>query len=160
LLNGKVEDSELCTTLFACSNSEVLDMLFSKSLVGLLQETNANRNRWTGHEGIVGTQAAEERHAVLQAHVAKLREVFGMQWDSFELVRPRTCRIQGGIFHNQVDRLMGPRVPFERVERKTTMPLESDALYLLAAYESNGLKLMPLIKIMPAPRTEQNACYF
>lgn len=157
---GQAAEAELCSSLFACSNEEVLDLLFSKSLVGLLQETNANRNRWTGHGGIVGPQAAEEQHAILQASLAKLREVFGTEWDSFELVRPISCRIKAGIFDNQVDRLVGPRVPFERVQRRTAIPLETDSLYLLPAYESRGLKLLPLVKIMPAPRTEQNACYF
>jgi hypothetical protein len=160
LLNGDASDAELCSSLFSSSNHEVLEMLFSKSLGSIIQETNASRNSWTGHGGIVGVQVAEERRAILQATLAKLRDVFRTNWDSFELVRPYSCRIRSGIFENEVDRLMGPRVPFERVERKTTMPLDTDSLYLLPIYESRGLKLMPLVKIMPAPRTAQNACYF
>ena len=113
---------------------------------------------WTW--GLVGQQVAEERHVILQAALAKLRDVFGAAWDLFELVRPLGGRMSAGIFENQVDRLMGPRVPFERVERKTTMPLDADALYLLPMYESRSLKLLPLVKIMPAPKTAQNACYF
>jgi hypothetical protein len=160
LLNGQPSDYDICSGLFCCGNDEVLEMLFSKSLVSIVQETNANRNQWTGHGGIVGIQAAEERHAGLLATVAKLRDVFGTIWDSFELVRPISCRVRSGIFENEVDRLLGPRVPFERVQRKTSQPLDSDSLYLLPVHEARALKLMPLVKIMPAPRTAQNACYF
>ena len=106
------------------------------------------------------TKQAEERHAGLLATVAKLRDVFGTTWDSFELVRPVSGRLRSGIFESKVDRLMGPRVPFERVQRKTSQPLDSDSLYLLPVHEARALKLMPLVKIMPAPRTAQNACYF
>jgi hypothetical protein len=160
LLNGPVSDSELCISLFSCGNREVLEMLFSKGLVSLIQETNAHRNLWTGHGGIVGQQLAEERHTILLAALAKLRDVFGATWDSFELVLPQGGRKKAGVFENQVDRLMGPRVPFERVERKTTTALDTDALYLLPTYESRSLTLLPLVKIMPSPKTGQNACYF
>lgn len=160
LLNGQPSEYDLCSELFCCGNDEVLEMLFSKSLVSIVQETNANRNQWTGHGGIVGIQAAEERHAGLLATVAKLRDVFGTTWDSFELVRPISCRVRSGIFENEVDRLLGPRVPFERVQRKTSQPLDSDSLYLLPVHEARSLKMLPLVKIMPAPRTAQNACYF
>jgi hypothetical protein len=160
LLNGSQDDNRLCRSLFSCENSEVLEMLFSKSVVGIIQETNANRNSWIGHGGIVGTQAAEERHAVLQASLATLRTIFGTTWDAFELVRPHSGRLKAGIFENQVDRLMGPRVPFERVERATTAGLDTDALYLLPMHESRALRIIPLVKIMPAPKTAQNACYF
>jgi hypothetical protein len=160
LLNGAASDFELCSSLFSCGNREVLEMLFSRTLVSLIQETNAHRNLWTGHGGIVGQEVAEERHAILLAALAKLRDVFGAIWDSVELVRPIGGRLKAGIFENQVDRLMGPRVPFERVERKTAMSLDADDLYLLPLYESRSLKLIPLVKIMPAPKTAQNACYF
>ena len=160
LLNGEPGEHDLCSGLFCCGSDEVLEMLFSKSLVSIVQETNANRNQWTGHGGIVGPQAAEERHTGLLATVAKLRDVFGTTWDSFELVRPISGRLRTGIFENEVDRLMGPRVPFERVRRRTSQPLDSDSLYLLPVHETRSLKLIPLVKIMPAPRTAQNACYF
>jgi hypothetical protein len=160
LLNGTISDSELCNSLFSCGNREVLEMLFSKGLVSLIQDTNAHRNLWTAHGGIVGQQAAEERHTILKVALAKLRDICGTIWDSFELIRPQGGRMKAGIFENQVDRLMGPRVPFEQVERKTTMPLDTEVLYLLPTYESRSLKLLPLVKIMPAPRTAQNACYF
>jgi hypothetical protein len=55
---------------------------------------------------------------------------------------------------------MGPRVPFEVVERRTSIPLETGALYLLPKYEARALRLIPFIKIMPSPKTAQNACYF
>ena len=40
------------------------------------------------------------------------------------------------------------------------MPLDVDELYLLPLYESRGLQFIPFVKIMPAPWTAENACYF
>jgi N-6 DNA Methylase len=160
LLDGTPEQVELCKNLFSCSNVNLLGILFSKSLNGVIQETNTNRNLWTGHGGIVSQHTAEERHTALQASLATVRDLFRAYWDQFELVQPRVCRVRNGIFENEVDRLMGPRVPFEVVERKTSIPLETGALYLLPNYEARALRLIPFIKIMPSPKTAQNACYF
>jgi|HubBroStandDraft_6_1064221.scaffolds.fasta_scaffold00797_3 hypothetical protein len=160
LLAGSEEDIDLCKNLFSCRDTSILEMLFSKSLGGVIQETNSSRNLWTGHGGIVGQHTADERHVTLQANLAKVRDIFKSNWDSFDLVQPKSCRIRHGAFENQVERLMGPRVPFELAERMTSVPLETDALYLLPKDESRALRLIPFIKIMPSPRTAQNACYF
>jgi len=135
-------------------------MVFSKSVLAIIQEVSSRRNQWIGHGGIVGDKDALERHAVLKSELAKLREVFQRRWNSYELVQPRNCMFRRGIFENEVARLLGPRTPFEIVQRDTSIPLEAGALYLLSAFEARGLRLLPLVKVMPAPRTEQNACYF
>jgi N-6 DNA methylase len=158
--NGPPDDQAICTSLFSCSQAETLEMLFSKSMLSALQDANASRNRWTGHGGIVSEAEAKNRSASLEANLAAVRDIFRAGWDSFELVQPRNCRVKGGIFENEVFLLVGPRTPFRAVERKTTIPLETGGLYLLAEYESRALHLLPLVRIMPAPKTELNACYF
>ena len=134
--------------------------IFSKALIAKIQDVSSRRNQWTGHGGIVGDRDARDRHSVLKSDLAKIREVFQRKWNSYELVQPQNCRFRGGIFENEVARLLGPRTPFEIVQRDTSTPLETGALYLLSSYETRGLRLLPLVKITPAPRTEQNACYF
>ena len=135
-------------------------MIFSKALVANIQEVSSRRNQWTGHGGIVGDRDARDRHSVLKSDLAKIREIFQRKWSSYELVQPQNCQVRSGIFENEVARLLGPRTPFEIVQRDTSTPLETGALYLLSSYEARGLRLLPLVKIMPAPKTEQNACYF
>jgi hypothetical protein len=161
LLHGSNEDDkEFCYDLFGCRNPDTLEMIFSKALVANIQEVSSRRNQWTGHGGIVGDRDARERHSVLKSDLAKIREIFQRKWSSYELVQPQNCQFRGGIFENEVARLLGPRTPFEIVQRDTSTPLETGALYLLSSYEARGLRLLPLVKIMPAPKTEQNACYF
>ena len=58
------------------------------------------------------------------------------------------------------DASRGSRTPFERVQRITTDPLETECLYLIAKGENKALRLIPFLKVMPSPSTEQNACYF
>jgi len=130
------------------------------TLVALLQEANQLRNDWTGHGGIVGERQAEERHALLRSHLVKLREHFGNCWRRYEFIRPRTCAVRAGAFHNHAHRLMGSNPAFEVIQRQTTHPLEADQLHFIADGESTALQLLPLIKVMPSPATEENACYF
>ena len=55
---------------------------------------------------------------------------------------------------------MGSRTPFEVVDVFVAEPMEDDQLHLLGRGESRPLKVLPFIKVMPSPRTAQNACYF
>jgi hypothetical protein len=160
MMNESTTARGFCTSLFSCDSTVTLEMLFSASLLNVLQDANASRNRWTGHGGIVSENEAKIRSTSLEANLAVVRDVFREGWDSFELVQPRSCRVKSGMFENEVFLLMGPRTPFQIVDRKTTIPLETGGLYLLAEYESRALRLLPLVRIMPAPKTAQNACYF
>ena len=38
--------------------------------------------------------------------------------------------------------------------------MDYDQLYLLAKGERIPLKLLPLVKVMPSPKTRQSVCYF
>jgi len=160
LLNGKEEERNLCEQLFKTCNPDVLNMLFRSELVGLLQETNNLRNNWSGHGGIVSDRDAHDRHIVLQAHLSKVREYFGALWKSYELIQPESCQIKPDIYENKAYSLMGNRTPFRRIKRDTTHPLITEKLYLFAQDETRALQLLPLIKVMASPKTEQNACYF
>ena len=55
---------------------------------------------------------------------------------------------------------MGTRTPFPSDEISVSEGMEYGHLYLKSQNESRGLKLLPLIKVMPSPKTEENACYF
>ena len=38
--------------------------------------------------------------------------------------------------------------------------MEDGRLHLKSHDENRALKLLPLVKVMPSPKTEENACYF
>jgi hypothetical protein len=160
LLNGSEEDKARCQAVFRTRNGPFLTALVSSTLVGILQETNARRNAWKGHVGVVGEAAAQERRIVLEGYLAGLREALGSAWDGALLLMPRTSRFQEGVFRYEVSRLTGAKTPFETVKVEVAEPLEDGALYVLSVGDSRALKLLPLVKIMPAPRSALNACYF
>ncbi|MFX0037560.1 MAG: hypothetical protein ACFE9I_18215 [Candidatus Hermodarchaeota archaeon] len=55
---------------------------------------------------------------------------------------------------------MGTRRPFSEIIIKTKIPMEKDMLYILPEGEMKPIKLIPLVRLMESPRTEQIACYF
>ena len=38
--------------------------------------------------------------------------------------------------------------------------MDDGRLYLKSPDETSALKLLPFVKVLPSPRTEENACYF
>ncbi len=125
-----------------------------------MKETNALRNSWKGHGGIVGEAEAKRRHVKLADHLAKLRSLFGTIWDQYQLVKPRQASFTAGQFVYSVERLMGSRTPFEIIEAVVAEPMEDGQLHLLGSRANRALSLLPFIKVMASPTSAQNACYF
>ena len=75
-------------------------------------------------------------------------------------MRPRSSRFVQGTFVYEADRLVGSRTPFESIELRTNDPMEDGCLHLTTPGSATALKLIPLIRVMPSPRTAQNVCYF
>ena len=57
-------------------------------------------------------------------------------------------------------RIMGSRTPFVTVNIETAEAMNYGELYVKSIYENKGLRLLPFIKILPAPKSTVNACYF
>ena len=68
--------------------------------------------------------------------------------------------MKSGIFDYKVEKVMGSRTPFPTVNVEMTEAMEDGHLHLWSPDENRALKLLPLVKVMPSPRTEENACYF
>lgn len=160
LANGDDEDKLRCRQMFRTSDHSVLDLLFAKKLIHLLHQANASRNRWVGHGGIVSADEAQQRHIFLKNLLSQLRALFGQTWERSILVRPRSSRFIKGTFEYEAERLVGTRTPFETIQLRTNEPMEDGSLYLTTTGSATALKLLPLIRVMPSPRTAHNACYF
>ena len=160
LLNGKQEDKNRCKNLFRTQNVKVLEALLSSKLISVLQETNGLRNNWRGHGGVLSEPEAKRRKSVLEGHLAAVRSCFGNAWESYVLILPSALPFDGTVFSGNVQRVVGTRTPFAGVKITSTEPLVVGQLYFKSPDEPGALRLLPLVKIMPSPRTAQNACYY
>jgi type I restriction-modification system DNA methylase subunit len=160
MLNGPQESKSNCQAMFSTADQEFLAMLFSSEIISLLQQTNEYRNEWVGHGGMVTERISSERQTILANNLSKLRSIFSINWQNYVLIQAGSSRFISGIYHYRVKRIMGSRIPFEGEEMKTDSPMDYDQLYLLAKGERTPLKLLPLVKIMPSPKTELSVCYF
>ena len=154
------DDEEMAFELFKTRNREVLGAITSKRILSLIQATNKLRNDWMGHTGIVSDKDARSVNDLLETHIQTLREVFGVVWEEYELLLPGDCKVRSGVFHFSTKKIMGTRTPFPTDSVSVVEPMEDGHLYLKNPSESRGLKLLPLVKVMSSPKTEENACYF
>ena len=129
-------------------------------MVSVIQATNKLRNDWAGHTGVVSERDAKTVNDQLLKHIETVREVFGFAWTDYQLLLPGTCRFRDGEFHLEAKRIMGTRTPFQTETVVVSEGMEDAQLYLKSPDEPRGLQLLPLVKVMPSPRTEDNACYF
>jgi hypothetical protein len=160
MANSK-DELETCKALFKTRDMAVIEAICSRHIVGVFQKTNALRNDWKGHTGAVSTSQAAQRHELLKQYLASVRKVFGTVWENYELLLPGSCTMAAGVFRYSARRIMGTRsTPFPTVRLELTEPMESDQLHLRSKGVGRALKLLPFIKVMPSPRTEENACYF
>lgn len=154
------DDAELCFELFKTRNRHVVEAICSKGLVPILQATNKIRNDWMGHTGAIRDSDASRVNEELQQHIQTVRGIFGLVWEDYELLLPGECKLQGGVFTYNVRRIVGTRTPFRSARVEVAEPMEDGHLHLKSPDETRSLKLLPLVKVMPSPRTEENACYF
>jgi hypothetical protein len=151
---------ELCFEMYRTRDQRVLEAITSKKIAGVLQEANEIRNAAYGHVGAMGETTARHIRNTLLDRLSQVREVFGGVWTSYELLQPLKCEYRDGVFYYDAHRIMGTRsMPFETVELELTEAVESGRLHLRSPGETRTLMMLPMIKIMPSPKTAQNACY-
>jgi len=146
--------------MFSDPSLTLPQVLASKSLADILATTCKMRNDWSGHGGVVGQQEAQLRNEELLTEVQKLGGVFANTWTRVELIRALHCRPRRGSFENEVSVLMGSNSVFLKETREMTTWLDVERLYLSTKGSGQALKLLPLVEVGPAPKSENNACYF
>jgi|CZKZ01.1.fsa_nt_gi predicted RNA methylase len=145
---------------YGTTNSSLVAMICHADFQTALQRANSIRNTSSGHAGAIGQDEAQAIHDELFALVHKVRGVFGRSWLDYELIQPSESRYEGGIYHYKARRLMGTRsTPFEVVRRESTLPLESERLYLFDAMSQTGMLLRPFIRVMLSPEKKATACF-
>lgn len=153
------EDEDEALRLLQTRNAELAEALAHKGLAEVLNQSVMIRNAHA-HGGIVSSEEALRRHSKLNQLVEAYREIIGISWSGTNLVLPGSIRLTKGTYVCRVQQVMGTRHPFQTTEISTSEPLEENELYLKSIGVSRCLRLLPFVRIMPSPRTEQNACYF
>jgi hypothetical protein len=135
-------------------------MLTSAPLVKAISDSNSMRNDFDAHGGVLSARAAEDINESLDRLVDSVRSEVGERWQYYQLLKPNAFRFKDGEFVGTAKVVMGTRTPFLTAEVTTGEPMEDNTLHLKDTSSDRALPLIPLIKIMPSPRTEENACYF
>jgi hypothetical protein len=146
--------------LFATQQKNVLDMLGSKKVSGVLHNTMQLRNDWRGHGGAVGENEAARRVERLEQYLSDVRTVFSDNWNDYRLMRPRSMEFRNGNFTCQARVIMGDNAQFSTETLEMTEPLETDRLCFVDEKTGKSLLLLPLVRMLPAPATDEPACYF
>lgn len=139
---------------------ELIEVICSKKVYQVLKITKDYRNDWKGHGGVEGVRESKSRLKLLEAELVKIREVFGDVFEDTQLIKPGQGHFENGLFHSRCSLLMGTRSSFKDVAIKTTSGLDINKLYFVEDSSHDPLELLPFIRLMPSPSTEENACYF
>lgn len=160
LRNNKL-DREIILELFANPNSEFMDMLINKDIYNIFTKSAQYRNEWIGHGPPVNSTESQHRFETLVDLLSKTREIVGNIFEDTLFIQPvpDSMSYDGGIFSTNVKKVIG-RLPFKDQRVETLHPLKQNTLYVLHPGQYEALELLPFFRIMPGPKTDQNACYF
>lgn len=160
MANSK-ESRDTALEMFRCHSLIAMNELTSKDLVTVISRANKLRNDVTGHGGSVGKALAKEVHAELKRCLEDVRGAFGSTWQSFELIVPESSRYIDPYDVYSVRRITGARVPFPTGEiRIYNQRLHDGRLHLVNRITERGFALLPLVQVIPGPKSDVDACYF
>ena len=159
LLNIK-DERERCLDLFGRPDSDFLEMITNKKIFRFLREVAEYRNQWKGHTGIISSKELDKRLELLESSLSDVRHEISDRYSTVLLLSPESSKYSKGIHDYQVKALMGTRTTFKKESVKTLTPMDKQELYLIHDNQLKPIKLLPFIRLMESPKTQQNACYF
>lgn len=160
LLSGKPQEAaSRCGELFRSRDIETVSRLISGGVVGVLQKANALRNK-DAHGGGVGEVETRRRHDALRDLLESARSEFAGAWARLLMLMPSSMEFEHGIYMTASKAIIGTRTPFDSISVRSSHPMAKNHLYLMGRGDEIALELQPLLRIMPSPLSEENACYF
>ena len=162
MMSGKPEERAACLGLFAVDRPRLVEALTAKSLFGPLNVAKEYRGRWAAHGGACDEAEWKRRQVLFEAELGRLRTVLSDAFDDWELVQPGRFELESGVYTGDIERLTGSNVMFESQPVHLTAPMDRAHIYLLdlASEWSRPLRVVPLVRMSPVPRSEDRACYF
>src|SRR5262249_48649546 len=138
---------------------DLVEVLASNELAGILRHALERRNAWTGHGGVAGLRAYDQRLRELEDLLGRTRGLLGWSFESWTLLKPGPMTYTRGVFDVTATILKGTNPAFRRKNIQVTEPLDVARLYLLHGSGLRVLELAPFIRVL-AGATGQDACYF
>ena len=146
--------------LFGRPETEFLNFLINKKLYLILEVVAEYRNQWKGHGGIISLKELKNRLSTLKENLTEIQEVISDVFKNTIFLLPESTTYRKKIFHNQVKKIMGVRIPFEKVKIETYIPIEENKFHLLHGNLKPPIELIPFVRLIKNPETEQISCYF
>ncbi|WP_071907081.1 N-6 DNA methylase [Methanobacterium congolense] len=153
------ESKDLCLKLFGNPTKEFMNLITSAEVYNILREVEEYRNLWKGHGAIVNQEEYQKRFDILKGYLSKIRSRISFVYDDVSLILPSLMDFDEEIYNTRCKEIKG-FLPFEDKEVETITPLVKNKLYIIHENQYEPVKLLPLIRIMPGPKTDNNACYF
>ena len=96
----------------------------------------------------------------MESSLSDVRQVISDRYSTVLLLSPESSEYSEGIYYYQTKALMGTRTIFKKESVKTLTPMDKQKLYLIHDNQLKPIELLPFIRLMESPKTQQNACYF
>jgi len=155
LFNDK-DKKELIRESFGKPSDEFISFVTNKALFNILEESRKYRNKWKGHGGFPSSTEVKQRVTILEQTLTKLRNVISDGFSRNKLISAITGPISEGIHNCNSAELTGTRTPFNEINVRSIIPLETKMLYFLHEGSDTPIKLIPFLKY----DQQTKACYF
>jgi hypothetical protein len=155
------DERDHCLELYRAQSADWIKAVSNKELYKVIDTVSGYRNSWKGHSSTTTREKIfRERLRKLEEKLNEVRDVIGYALEDVILLKPKQMRYTEGVYHAQVKKLRGAQTIFEESTTETTVPMDTERLYLLEEGQSRPLKLLPFFRLMASPRSEENAFYF
>lgn len=159
LKEDKIKQERLLEA-FGKPESDFLKMLTDKQLFNELDEICKHRNLWKGHGGVTNLKEDQDRLTLLESSLAKVRQIISDRWETSLILRPGSSTLSEGILEQEVSVLFGTKTTFKKKIVQTLIQMDKKKLYILHKAQQHPVELLPFIRLMESPKTQQIACYF
>jgi hypothetical protein len=149
-------------TAFRLSTPDLANGLASKRLWRVLDDARLERNAF-GNGGAETDQTHLTRLRRLETLLTDYRHALDDAFEDIVLIRPGLGGLRASINeYSSAARLVGADPLFDRMMFRSSAQLEADEVYIAddAEVVADALKLVPLVRMLPAPKTARDACYF
>lgn len=137
-----------------------LEAITDKSIYNILDNVKNDRNYWKGHGSFLGERKINELLPKHNENLKSLKTNLISLFSSFELIQAKTIKYQEGVFNHEVKSIMGSSHFFKTKIIKLKIPMEYDQLYILHKGSERPIKLIPYIKFIRGPKTNNRVFYF
>jgi hypothetical protein len=145
---------------FGKPEPDFLKMLTDKQLFNELDEICTRRNLWKGHGGVTNLKEDQNRLTLLESSLARVRQIISDRWETSLIIRPGSSTLSEGIREQEVSVLFGTKTPFKKKIVPTLVQMDQKKLYILHTAQQHPVVLLPFIRLMESPKTQQIVCYF